>query len=88
MIYLRDGWNPDENYPPMSGTRIGHEMMTEDVMCVKIQYAQQTFRSDRRELSMVHSIGPETPERDSELWDEVMDCGQKAIGRRPLIRHL
>lgn len=84
MIYIKQGWKPDDNHPPMNGIRIGHEMMNEHAMCVKIQYAQQSFRSGRRELTMVHCIG-EQPEYGSERHRKVMDAAVKTTGRTPLI---
>lgn len=86
MIYVQEGWKPDDDLPPMNGTRVGHEMMDEDVMCVMVQHAEQSFRSDRRELTILHIIGDKEPETGTEAWTKLTNCAVKTTGRRPLTR--
>lgn len=70
----------DWEYPPMSGTRIVHECYSDSALYVRIQYAEQTFRSGRREQTLV------VPMRDTN-WDhqDVMDAIHYSIGTRSLI---
>jgi len=78
MIYL------DEfGRPPMSGVRVGHEMVTENVIEIKIQYAAQSFRSARRELTLLDLIGDDDP--SDEALQEFRDHATNLPGRRPLV---
>lgn len=69
----------DWKYPPMSGIRIVQECYSDKVLYVRIQYAEQTFRSGRREQTLV------VPMCDTE-WDDqdVMDAIHYSIGTRSL----
>lgn len=68
-----------------NGTRVGHEMLSEDVIDIRVEYAEQTFRSGRRTLSMLDVIGGRQPEPDDELYRELMDWAHRTAGRRPLV---
>ena len=77
MIHLED------QHP--GATRLGHEMLTENVIEIKVEYARQTFCSGRRTLSMLDVIGGREPEPGDDLYEELMDCAHRTIGRRPLV---
>lgn len=69
----------------MSGIRVGHEMLSENVIEIKIQYAEQTFRGHQRELSMLDIIGDREPEVGSELHKELTDWAHRTGWRHPLV---
>ena len=76
MIHLED------QHP--GATRLGHEMLTEDVIEIRVEYTEQTFRH-RRTFSMLDVIGGREPEPGDDLYEELMDCAHRTIGRRPLV---
>jgi len=80
MIYLTD-----LGAPPHSGIRLGHEMVTENVIEVKVQYAPQSFRGGRRELTLLDVIGDRDATDDPALLREIQDCSANLSGRRPLV---
>jgi len=81
MIYVES----DPCHPPMSGTRVGHEMLSENVIAVKVQHAKQSFRASRRELLMLDVTNNREPEPGDSLYTELMDYMHKTAGTRPLI---
>lgn len=84
MIYLDEPYF-DDGHPPMAGTRVGHEMLSEDVIEIRVDHAEQSFRSARRTLSMLDVVGGGEPEPGDDLYRELMDWGHKTAGRRPLV---
>lgn len=84
MIYL-DGSTFDDDHPPMAGTRVGHEMLSEDVIEVRVDHAEQSFRSARRTLTMLDVVGGRDPEPGDDLYRELMDRAHETAGRRPLV---
>jgi len=59
-------------------------MLTEDVIEIRVEYAEQTFRH-RRCLSMLDVTRGREPEPGNDLYDELMDCAHQTIGRPPLV---
>jgi len=80
MIYL-DGIGD----PPQSGVRLGHECVSENVIEIKVQYADQSFRGGRRELTLLDVIGDRDADEDDELYRELQDHAATLPGRRPLV---
>lgn len=81
-IYIEEAGNEDWNdLPPMAGIRIRHEIVDEDVMIMRIEYAEQTFRGDRRTLTRIMPLG----EPDEETHEKCMDWAAKTAGERNLV---
>lgn len=84
MIYVDEGHglaSDLDELPPMSGIRIRTEVVDEDVMLVRIEYAEQSFRSHRRAEVIVTPIG----ESDDETRQKCMDWLHKTSGVHPLV---
>ena len=87
MIYLDTPheYDPCDGCPPMAGTRVGHEVLTENVILIRVDHARQTFRGDRRSLIMLDVIGDREPECGSDLHKELSDKAVNYTGVKPLI---
>jgi hypothetical protein len=69
----------------MAGTRVGHEVLGEDVLEVRVQHARQSFRSARRELSWITFLRGLEPEPGDDAWELASDHAARTAGRRPLV---
>jgi len=87
MIYLDTPhrYDPEhDDLEPMAGTRVGHEMLTEDVILIRIDHAEQSFRSARRSLVLLDVIGGRDPEPGSDAWRKLSDQAVNYTGVRSL----
>lgn len=86
MIHVEDDpchCDPGGPDGPVAGTRVGHEMLSDRVVAIRVQHAEQSFRSARRELLMLDKIG-DGPPIPSET-EEMMDWAHRTAGVRPLV---